>query len=345
VYTYLLSRSFLHVAVDATFRKTRKMTEQQALQLLEISDEQLAAVEAMVQSAARESIQFWKLPPCEEIYIPVEDAEIRVLHIRPERPAARRPLVFIPGWGVIPEGFAELYGVIHGQADFYYIETREKGSSRIHSKRADMSVSQSARDIQAALDSLGLSKLDDFVLAGSCWGSATILQGVIDGSLDAPTVVAIDPMHSLWFPKWLLRYVSPILPIPAVNLLKPILRNALLGDMEEEAQKKRVDAFIDAADNWKWKKSADGAIDFELYGKLSRVDKEIFVFNGSVDKIHENANYPQIAHELPKGRLIYMPVHESQRERCMAVACLEFAKVKREKGVPASLARFEIAVR
>jgi hypothetical protein len=29
----------------------------------------------------------------------------------------------------------------------------------------------------------------------------------------------------------------------------------------------------------------------------------------------------------------------------MAVACLEFAKVKREKGVPASLARFEITVR
>ncbi len=230
------------------------MTEQEALQLLEISDEQLAAVEAMVQSAAREQVQYWKLPRCEEIFIPVEDADIRVFHIRPERPAAKRPLVFIPGWGVIPEGFAEFYGVIHEQADFYYIETREKGSSRIHSKRADMSVSQSARDIQAALDSLGLSRLDDFVLAGTCWGSATVLQGLIEGSLDAPTVVAIDPMHSLWFPKWLLRYVSPIIPISAVNLLKPILRNALIGDMKEIAQKKRVDAFIDAADNWKWKK-------------------------------------------------------------------------------------------
>jgi hypothetical protein len=155
----------------------------------------------------------------------------------------------------------------------------------------------------------------------------------------------MDPMHSLWFPKWLLRYVSPILPLPAVNLLKPILRHALVGDMQEEAQKKRVDAFIDAADNWKWKKSAEEAIDFELYGKLSRIDKEIFVFNGSFDKIHENVNYPMIAHELPNGRLIYMPIHERQRERCMAFACLSFAKVKREKGIPAALARFEISVR
>jgi pimeloyl-ACP methyl ester carboxylesterase len=321
------------------------MTEQQARQLLETSDQQLAAVEAAVQDTPSEPIQYWMLPQCEEIYIPVEDAEIRVFHIKPERPAAKRPLVFIPGWGVIPEGFAGYYGGIHEQADFYCIETREKGSSRIHSKRADMSVSQSARDLQTALDNLGLSKLDDFVLAGSCWGSTIILQGLIDGSLDAPTIVAIDPMHSLWFPKWVLRYVSPIIPIPAVNLLKPILRNALIGDMKEESQKKRIDAFIDAADNWKWKKSAEEAIDFELYGTLSRIEKEIFVFNCSFDKIHENLNYPLIAHELPEGRLIYMPIHERQRERCMAFACLELAKVRGENGAPATLARFEIPVR
>jgi pimeloyl-ACP methyl ester carboxylesterase len=321
------------------------MTERQARQLLETSDQQLGAVEAAVRKTPGVSRQYWNLPRCEEIYIPVENADIRVFHIKPKRPAAKRPLVFIPGWGATPEGYAEFYGGIHEQADFYYIETREKGSSRIHRKRPDMSVSQSARDIQTALDSLGLSKLDDFVLAGSCWGSATILQGLIDGSLDAPTIVAMDPMHSLWFPKWLLRYVSPILPLPAVNLLKPILRHTLVGDMQEEAQKRRVDAFIDAADNWKWKKSAEEAIDFELYGKLSRIDKEIFVFNGSFDKIHENVNYPMIAHELPNGRLIYMPIHERQRERCMAFACLSFAKVKREKGIPAALARFEISVR
>lgn len=321
------------------------MTEQQARQLLETSNQQLAAVEAAVQATPCESIQYWKLPQCKEIYIPVEDAEIRAFHIKPKRPSAKRPLVFIPGWGVTPEGFAEYYGGIHEQAEFYYIETREKGSSRIHSKRADMSVCQSARDIQAALDSLGLSKLEDFVLAGSCWGSATILQGLIDGSLDAPTIVAIDPMHSLWFPKWVLRYLSPIIPIPAMNLIKPILRNVLIGDMKEVAQKKRVEAFIDAADNWKWKNSAEGAIDFELYGTLSRIEKEIFVFNGSFDKIHENTNYPLIAHELTEGRLIYMPIHERQRERCMAFACLEFAKIRGGKGAPASLARFEIPVR
>jgi pimeloyl-ACP methyl ester carboxylesterase len=321
------------------------MTEQQAQQLLETSDQQLAAVEAVVRKTSSEAIEFWKLPQCEEIYIPVEDAEIRVFHVELKQPAANRPLVLIPGWGALPEGYAEFYGGIHKQADLYYIETREKGSSRIHSKRANMSISQSARDIQTVLDSLGLSKLNDFVLAGSCWGSAIILQGLIDGSLDAPTIVTIDPMHSLWFPKWLLRCVSPILPLHAVNLLKPILRNTLVGDMQEVAQKKRVDAFIDAADNWKWKKSAEGAIDFELYGKLSRIDKEIFVFNGSFDKIHENVNYPQIAYELPNGRLIYMPIHERQRERCMALACVSFTKVKGEEGIPAALARFEIPLR
>jgi hypothetical protein len=243
---------------------------------------------------------------------------------------------------MIPEGFVDYYSAIHEQVDFYYIETREKHTSHLVEKKPDMSVSQNARDIQAALDALGLSRLDDFVLSATCWASASLLQGLLDGTLEAPTIVAVDPMHTLWFPKWVLRYLSPIIPLWSVNFLKPVFRQALVGNMQEKVQKERIFACIEAADNRKWKRSAEAAVDFELFGRLSKIDREVFVFNGSSDKVHENFNYPRIAAEMPKARFIHIPGHESDRERGMGTICLEFAKVDKKQGMPDTLAPFEL---
>ena len=35
----------------------------------------------------------------EIIYVPVDDGEIRVIHVNPKNKISKRPLVFIPGWG------------------------------------------------------------------------------------------------------------------------------------------------------------------------------------------------------------------------------------------------------
>ena len=195
------------------------------------------------------------------------------------------------------------------------------------------------------MDTLGLAGRRDFVLVGSCWGSAIILQGLIDGTIEAPTLVAVDPMHSLWFPKWVLRYVSPIAPVFVVGLLKPVFRRSLIGDMKEKTQKARIDRFIDEADTGKWKRSADAAREFELFGNLGAVDREVFVFAGSADKVHDRKDYPRIARELPKGRFLYLETSERERERLIALACLEFARVAAGQGLPPSLKPFEKPLR
>ena len=118
-------------------------------------------------------------------------------------------MVLVPGWGVIPSGYQDFYQSVRGKAEFFYIETREKGSSRIRGRRPDLSPGRGAHDIGAALDALGLSGKRDFVLTGVCWGSTLILEGLREGVIDAPTILVADPMHTLWFPKWLLRYVAP----------------------------------------------------------------------------------------------------------------------------------------
>lgn len=277
-------------------------------------------------------------------WIPVEGAEIRVFHATPPRPAAVRPIVFVPGWGTDPAGWQDFVKAVWGKAELYYLETREKSSSRILDRRTDMGIGRSARDVTDAIAALGLPGRD-FVLAAACWGSAIVLKGMIDGHLSAPTVIVGDPMHTLWFPKWILRWVSPLIPAASLRLLRPVFVRSLLGDMREPTQKARATSFVYGADLWKWKKSAEAVRDFELYGSLAAVRDELYVLNGTADKIHDPVDYPRMCRELPRGRFLFMPADESRRELLFGAAALELARCAAASGLPSSLARFERPVR
>ena len=308
---------------------------------LAVNEADALRVEEMMRVADRPAPRFWEPGVGEELSIPVQDGQIRVFHFPCNNPGACRPVVMVPGFGATPDGFQDFYAALRGRAELYYLETREKSSSRIVARRPDMSVSQSARDIQQVLDHLGLSRGRDFLLIAPCWGAAIVLQGLIEGSLDAPTVVVADPMHALWFPKWLLRFAAPVAPSALLRALRPVIARSMLGDMQEPVQKERAYAFVYGADVWKWKTAAHAAWDFELIGRLGSIKREVFVLNGTRDKIHDQVFYPRIAAELPRGRFLFMPTDERNRERLFGAAAVEFSHVSAQTGLPSTLARFE----
>lgn len=281
----------------------------------------------------------------ETIMVPVEGGAIRILHSVPSSPPPRshmsetasrvRPVLFVPGWGAVPEEFREFYQYLHGEVELYYLETREKRSS-ILDPRSEMSVEQSGRDIARAIGELGLEHRD-FVLLGACWGSSNILQGLYDRTLSAPTVVLVDPMKSLWFPRWLLRFVFRWTPNFVVSLLKPLIVWLKLIGMKEPRQRQRAEQFIRAADIGKWRRAAVAARNFQLAGKLATIDKELFVLNCSDDAIHDQRYYPVLTDRLPQGRFLSLQVDERHRERMIGLAAREFARVTAEQGVPTSL--------
>ncbi|MHA2357912.1 MAG: alpha/beta hydrolase [Candidatus Heimdallarchaeaceae archaeon] len=307
---------------------------------LTVTKEIETKIDNMIEAAKRKVPNFWEIDECSTIYVPVDDGEIRVLHIKPKNPITKRPLVFIPGWGGLVEGYTDFYQVLHEKVEFYFLETREKKSSKLNRKTAKMDMNQKAKDVQDVINYLGLEK-QDFVLFGTCWGGAIILHGLIENIIQAPTLVANDPMHYFIFPKWLLNYVAPITPVFFANLIKPILKYAQIRDMKAKVQKQRTALFIDSAEAWKWKKAAVAVKDFELFGKLSVINEEVFVTNGTQDKIHNQIDYPLMAKEMPNGRFIFMKTVESKREYMMGLIALEFCKVTKEARIPPSLAEFE----
>jgi pimeloyl-ACP methyl ester carboxylesterase len=314
--------------------------------------ERAAVAEMLVGSRAAAPPPFWELGVGEQTLVPTAQARIRAMHFRPPQSiperargvSARRPIVLVPGFGATPPGFQDFYAAAFDSAELYYIETREKPSSVVD-RGSDMSVAQSAADVQEALAVLGLTGNRDYVLVALCWGAAIVLEGMIRGMIDAPTVLLCDPMHALWFPKWVLRFVSPLLPVPLVRALRPLISRAMIGGMKEPAQKQRATEFVASADIWKWKMSAEAARDFDLLGRLGAVSREVFVLNGTADRIHDPRNYPQMAREMPRGRFLHMPTEESNRELLFGVAALEFARIAAEDGLPRSLSRFERHIR
>lgn len=313
--------------------------------ILSMTDEQAARVRELIREIRRAShADFFDRELTGELFIPVDGGEIRCFHHAPANPEGARPVVFISGWGTIPEGFSDFFAAVAGRIECFYLETREKNSSHIQRSGADFSMDQQARDIQKAVQHLGLAD-KDFVMIGTCWGSTMIAHGLARGIIDAPTLVLFDPMYALWFPKWILNIIAPVTPIWFWHMVRPIGKRIATFGMNEKTQRGRLESFIDSATIWKWKRTALQARDEDLYALVGAIGREVFVINGVQDRVHDNSHYPRLAALMPRGRFFYMKVDESQRELLLGTAAVAFAGIRAEDGPPAAFREFEKKIR
>jgi len=280
-----------------------------------------------------------------ELYIRGSGGSLRVLHHHPKGGQGIRPVVFLPGWGTRPEGFMDFLRVVSGVTECFYVETREKNSSRLPDKAAAMDMDRNGRDLQEVLRDLGLSEGKDFALLGTCWGSTVAAHALAGGFVTPPTAVLYDPMPRLWFPRLLLRYVVPFVPVPMWNLLRPVGRALALRGMREEIQRKRAEDFINGADLGKWKRAALSIGDYDLREVVPRISSEVSVFTGVPDKIHDQSHYPELTASIPRGRFFYLPVDESDREYLLGLIARELSGVSSEESIPGIFQEFEKKLR
>ncbi len=306
---------------------------------LTVTFEQQKKIDTMIEASKIDNVIHWDPQVTKEIYVPVDGEKIRVLHIKSKNLANKRIIVFIPGWGVTSEGFDVLYEVLHNEIEFYYIETREKRSNQIRRRKANLTIQQKAKDIMKVIDYLKIDK-DKYTLVGPCWVATIFLQGLLDNNLEANSILIFDPMHKLWFNKFLLN-ISPFIPTFVITIIKPIMLFFAFLGMKEKTQKERSQDFAKYDIIWKWKKAAYTVKDLELFGTLSPIKQVILVFNGTTDKVHKQTDYPKLSKELPKGRFFFLNTIESNREQIMSVVIKEFAKTEMNEKIPPVLREFE----
>lgn len=270
--------------------------------------------------------------------VPVGGGTIRVRRIAGN--GSGRPVVFVPGWGRIPESFDDFYSSVSSDVEIFHVETREKSSSRIDRSASRFDMDQFALDVRAVIDELELAARNP-ILMGTCFGASVILIGLANGTLAAGTVLCFDPAEKSWLPDPAVLALAALPPF-LIDLLRPALRTVVLAGMREQEQRARAAATINSAVIWKWRKTALRMRKWNLFDHLQQVPNKIYVLNGSHDRFHDSAVFPAVADAIPDGVFIRVPVGEDQREHLFGAIVTVFATADSGPDIPAALREFVV---
>jgi pimeloyl-ACP methyl ester carboxylesterase len=297
----------------------------------------------LLEKNVREVPYFYEEGVSDALYIPVEGGEIRVFHHIPQNPITKRPILFVPGFGTSMWAWREFSLPFVEQGEFYFLESREKKSSKFKNRfRTKMTLEKVSDDITTVIHYLGLEK-KDFVLFGTSYCGGAILKGLIDKKLTAPTIVLFDPFYKLLYYRGLisiLRFVPPSI----LRVIRYFLGLIALSGEKNVTQRQRAKFIRDDAVLWKWRKASASILKSNLLNQLSKIDEEVLVFYGPQDKHHPSGVYEEIARHVPNGRYFSALSPEDKRELACGVIGLEFCKIKVEDGIPDSLQSFEKSV-
>jgi pimeloyl-ACP methyl ester carboxylesterase len=308
----------------------------------ELTDEQIKGMATLLNSSRREVPDFYDEGESEVFYIPIEDGELRVFHHKPDKITAKRPIMFLPGFGTTPWTWRKFHYPHHGQAEYYNFETREKASSKIPNKRKiKFTYDQIAQDIGDAINYLGLKKRD-YVLFGSSFCGGTIIKGLIEQYFDPPTTVVFDPLCVYAFLKFWINVFLPLTPVFVLSAARNIIAKIIMANMKNEAQKERNMKFVEGAEPFKWKKTNYQNRKIDLTPDLPKIKGELFLTHGPKDKFHPGQTFFNYSRLVPEGRFIYFNGPDEDRELIAGVLGTAFANVKKEDGIPDILKPFEI---
>jgi pimeloyl-ACP methyl ester carboxylesterase len=309
------------------------------------TDKQKKTIKELLDKGRRNVPTFLDEGACEILYVPIDDGELRVFHHKPQKQTTKRPIVFIPGYVAAPSTWTDFHIPHQGFGEYYYLETREKRSSKIkRTRETSMTISQTAYDLGVALENLGLKK-KDYVLASSSYGGAVILDGLINKYFDPPTTFVHDPIVKWIWEKSINNILLRIFPMSLLNTIRIPIAYIFTAGMKNKDNRRRMIEFARGLEPWKFKKCTLQNNKFNIFDDLKKIENEVFINTGPLDRYHPRLSYYNYAKEIPKGRFLFMNTADKNRQLLAGVIGTEFAKVNKEEGLPEILKQFEIEIK
>ena len=264
----------------------------------------------------------------EEEFIEVEPGiSLRVLRWIPdsETAASNGPVVVVPGWGSVFEGWRPLITEWVMRRPIVYIETREKKSAVITKKvgRSDFEMSKHGTDIRAVLMHLGIDSRDVDWFSSSL-GATLLIDSYQSGVLSGRSSVLLAPNPDFEFPLWARIVMS--LPIP--QFIHPSLMRFTVWLVDrrtkEEGQRIRYRRTLLAQDLNRMLLSARANMRYSLPDDLSSVDLPCAVMTASSDTLHDMSKVLDIVERIPGAVLIEVPSNQYAHEAEVLVEIEEF---------------------
>ena len=239
--------------------------------------------------------------------------ELRVYSFKPNQPSTSRPVVFIPGWTSVMEGWAPLLSSWVEKREIHYIETREKRSAKITGKLRvqDFAMIHHAEDLKTVVDALNLDS--NVLWFGSSLGATVILHGMMEGLLQGEAAFLIAPNTKFRFATWMLPVIAapwwcypPLIRILGLPYLK--------WRLKEPKQYIRYRRTLTQAHLLRLKRSVKANRHYDLPSNLDRISAPVAICVAASDTLHTGDDSHGIADSLPNGSIVEVPSNQYAHE-------------------------------
>ena len=213
---------------------------------------------------------------------------LRIITFLPAQKRDTPDIVFVSGWISKPIAWRDVLQEMTREFRVFYIETREKISSRIRGK-VRFGVDSIGEDLVHVIPRLPI-KPDRYILMGSSLGATAILDAVAVLQPRPKALVLVAPNAEFRVPRWGIWFIRP-LPPHLYLIVKPFikwyLRNFRLDVTTDYAQYQKYANALDAADPWKLKKAVLALAKYRVWKKLGAVTCPVLIVAASKDKLQD----------------------------------------------------------
>ena len=265
-------------------------------------------------SAKEENLENFMTAKYEEIaeesfHVASDGSEIRVLTSKAqEKPGIGYTLLLLPGWNTVVLAWDEVLMEASKDFDIVYLDSREKGSSKL-AKKSKNDANRHSSDIQEVLKKLKLdeSKLIIFTSSFSVFLAA---DGLAKKKFGSFFTIFLGPSRRFNMPPTT-RYIMHVLPNFVLDITKPFwkwwIRKRKSEDPEQAAKYIRA---LDEADAKKWRSVAK-RFAFGHFGETyKKIESQVVVIGMEKDKMHKSEEAKSISDFMKNSTYIDMETNK-----------------------------------
>ena len=235
---------------------------------------------------------------------------LRVFTWEPVNQSSKVPILMVPGWGSVFEGWRPLVTEWVQNRKIIYVETREKASAIFDEKMSqkDFHIDNFTDDIREIIQGLNLD--GNYHLFSSSLGSTILIHGLQERKISAKSSIFLAPNQNIIFPLWARLLIK--LPLPKFTL-KWLIKLAIWAverKVEEEGQKIRYRRTLLSQNYERIRFSARYLIGYSLPESLSNIEIPCAILTAESDKLHGTNDVEFISREIPNMKIISIPSNQ-----------------------------------
>lgn len=235
---------------------------------------------------------------------------LRVFTWEPVNQSSKVPILMVPGWGSVFEGWRPLVTEWVQNRKIIYVETREKASAIFDEKMSqkDFHIDNFTDDIREIIQSLNLD--GNYHLFSSSLGSTILIHGLQERKISAKSSIFLAPNQNIIFPLWARLLIKSPLPKITLKWLIKLAIWAVERKVEEEGQKIRYRRTLLSQNYERIRFSARYLIGYSLPESLSNIEIPCAILTAESDKLHGSNDVEFISREISNMKIIPIPSNQ-----------------------------------